>query len=102
MDYCVETHEVYMTPIKKLRLESLFIVVTNKEDKCQVYKTVKFNWLTMGSRKRASLKPRKKIRGVEGRCPKCTTIVRFHVSGPIGDEIFECMGCMSKFHVDDL
>jgi hypothetical protein len=56
----------------------------------------------MGSRKRASVKPRKKIRGVEGRCPKCTTIVRFRVSGPVGDEVFECMGCMSKFHVDEL
>jgi hypothetical protein len=39
---------------------------------------------------------------VDGRCPKCTTIVKFNVSGPVGDEIYECTGCMSKFHIDEL
>ncbi|HZD81863.1 MAG TPA: hypothetical protein VE076_03205 [Nitrososphaeraceae archaeon] len=57
----------------------------------------------MGSRKRRTIaKSQKKSRSVEGRCPRCTTIVRFNVSGPVGDEIFECTGCMSKYHVDDL
>lgn len=44
----------------------------------------------------------RKTRTVEGRCPKCTTIVRFNVSGQVGDEIYECTGCMSKFHIDTL
>jgi hypothetical protein len=57
----------------------------------------------MGSRKRRTIaKSQKKSRSVEGRCPRCTTIVRFNVSGPVGNEIFECTGCMSKYHVDDL
>jgi hypothetical protein len=28
--------------------------------------------------------------------------VRFNVSGPVGDEIYECKGCMSKYHIDEL
>ena len=56
----------------------------------------------MGSRKRRTIKPQRKTRSVEGRCPKCTTIVRFNVSGPVGDEIYECKGCMSKYHIDEL
>jgi hypothetical protein len=56
----------------------------------------------MGSRRRTRIKPQKRRHTVEGRCPKCTTIVRFNVSGNVGDEIFECTGCMSKYHVDEL
>jgi transcription elongation factor Elf1 len=57
----------------------------------------------MGSRRRrTSLKTQKKSRSVEGRCPRCTTIVRFTVSGPVGNEIFECTGCTTKYHVNDL
>ncbi|HEY8523211.1 MAG TPA: hypothetical protein VIL14_05570 [Nitrososphaeraceae archaeon] len=55
----------------------------------------------MGSRKRRTIKPQRKTKSVEGRCPKCTTIVRY-VSGPVGDEIYECKGCMSKYHIDEL
>ena len=69
----------------------------------QIYKSVKVALKYMGSRRRRTIaKPHKKSRSVEGRCPRCTTIVRFNVSGPVGDEIFECTGCMSKYHVDDL
>jgi len=56
----------------------------------------------MGSRKRRTIKPQRKTKSVEGRCPKCTTIVRFNVSGPVGDEIYECKGCMSKYHINEL
>jgi hypothetical protein len=57
----------------------------------------------MGSRRRkTSARPMKKTAMVDGRCPKCTTIVKFKVSGPVGDEIYECTGCMSKFHINDL
>ena len=57
----------------------------------------------MGSRKRRTIaKSQKKSRSAEGRCPRCTTIVRFNVSGQVGNEIFECTGCMSNNHVDDL
>lgn len=56
----------------------------------------------MGSRRRKmAARPVKKAT-VDGRCPKCTTIVKFNVSGPVGDEIYECTGCMSKFHIDEL
>jgi len=55
----------------------------------------------MGRRKSTS-RPHKSRRTVEGRCPKCTTIVRFTVSGSVGNEIYECMGCRSKFHIDEL
>ena len=57
----------------------------------------------MGSRRRkAAARPMKRTAMVDGRCPKCTTIVKFKVSGPVGDEIYECTGCMSKFHIDEL
>ncbi|HXV47141.1 MAG TPA: hypothetical protein VD736_10770 [Nitrososphaera sp.] len=57
----------------------------------------------MGSRRRKTLaRPARKSRRVDGRCPKCTTIVKFNVSGPVGDEIYECTGCMSKFHISEL
>ena len=55
----------------------------------------------MGRRKSTS-RPHKTRRTVEGRCPKCTTIVRFNVSGPVGSEIYECIGCRSKFPIDEL
>jgi hypothetical protein len=59
--------------------------------------------MCMGSRRRKTLvRPARKSRRVDGRCPKCTTIVKFNVSGPIGDEIYECTGCMSKFHISEL
>ncbi|MCC2649685.1 MAG: hypothetical protein K0R16_2491 [Nitrososphaeraceae archaeon] len=45
----------------------------------------------MGSRKRRTIKPQRKTKSVEGR-----------VSGPVGDEIYECKGCMSKYHIDEL
>jgi hypothetical protein len=66
-----------------------------------VYKTVNGFQYEMG-RRRSTAKPQKKRRTVEGRCPKCTTIVRFNVGGQVGDEIYECTGCMSKFHIDEL
>jgi phage FluMu protein Com len=56
----------------------------------------------MGSRRRKMIARPTKKATVDGRCPKCTTIVKFSVSGPVGDEIYECTGCMSKFHIDDL
>ncbi|HEY6668732.1 MAG TPA: hypothetical protein VI033_06205 [Candidatus Nitrosopolaris sp.] len=56
----------------------------------------------MGSRRRTKIRPHRKSRSIDGRCPKCTTIVKFTVSGPVGDEIYECTGCTSKFHVDEL
>ena len=69
----------------------------------EIYKRVyQLQWNIMGSRKRRTVKPQRKTRSVEGRCPKCTTIVRFNVSGPVGDEIYECKGCMSKYHIDEL
>ena len=55
----------------------------------------------MGRRKSTS-RPHKTRRTVEGRCPKCTTIVRFNVGGPVGNEIYECMGCRSKFNINEL
>ncbi|MGI0012560.1 MAG: hypothetical protein ACREBU_03830 [Nitrososphaera sp.] len=55
------------------------------------------------TRRRKSLaRPARRSRRVDGRCPKCTTIVKFNVAGPVGDEIYECTGCMSKFHIDEL
>jgi hypothetical protein len=66
-----------------------------------VYKTV-YGFLYEMGRRRSAAKPQKKRRTVEGRCPKCTTIVRFNVGGQVGDEIYECTGCMSKFHIDEL
>ena len=69
----------------------------------EIYKRAyQLQWNNMGSRKRRTVKPQRKTRSVEGRCPKCTTIVRFNVSGPVGDEIYECKGCMSKYHIDEL
>lgn len=69
----------------------------------EIYKRVyQLQLNNMGSRKRRTVKPQRKTRSVEGRCPKCTTIVRFNVSGPVGDEIYECKGCMSKYHIDEL
>lgn len=70
----------------------------------EIYKTVPFPCLCyMGSRRRkAAARPMKRTAMVDGRCPKCTTIVKFKVSGPVGDEIYECTGCMSKFHIDEL
>ncbi|MDW0127703.1 MAG: hypothetical protein QOK87_04935 [Nitrososphaeraceae archaeon] len=67
-----------------------------------IYKPVKYysNWI-MGRRKSTS-RPHKSRRTVEGRCPKCTTIVRFNVSGSVGNEIYECIGCRSKFPIDEL
>ncbi len=57
----------------------------------------------MGSRRRKTItKPQRRSRTVEGRCPKCTTIVRFKVSGQVGNENYECMQCMSKYNVDEL
>jgi hypothetical protein len=55
-----------------------------------------------GRRKRTIGKPQRKIRSVQGRCPKCTTIVRFNVTGPVGKEIYECVGCTTKFPIDEL
>ncbi len=56
----------------------------------------------MGSRRRTVIKPMRKTRLVDGRCPKCTTIIKFKVSGQTGKEIYECTGCMSKYHIEDL
>ncbi len=56
----------------------------------------------VGSRKRKTARPMKKTKSTEGRCPKCKTIVRFNVSGQIGNEIFECTGCTTKYKVDEL
>jgi hypothetical protein len=55
-----------------------------------------------GRRKRTIGKPQRKTRSVQGRCPKCTTIVRFNVTGPVGKEIYECVGCTTKFPIDEL
>lgn len=69
----------------------------------QVYKSAqRDSILFMGSRRRTKIRPHRKSRSIDGRCPKCTTIVKFTVSGPVGDEIYECTGCTSKFHVDEL
>lgn len=68
----------------------------------QIYKQVRSYSYKLGSRRRSRIKPVRKTRTVEGRCPKCTTIVRFNVSGQVGDEIYECTGCMSKFPIDSL
>jgi transcription elongation factor Elf1 len=57
----------------------------------------------MGGRKRKTIiRPQRKTRSTQGRCPKCSTIVKFLVSGPIGKEIYECTGCMTKFPIDEL
>ena len=56
----------------------------------------------MGSRKRKTTRPIKKTKSTYGRCPKCKTIVRFNVSGQVGNEIYECMGCTTKYKVDEL
>lgn len=56
----------------------------------------------MGSRKRKTARPIKKSKSTDGRCPKCKTIVRFNVSGPVGSEIYECIGCTTKYKVDEL
>ncbi len=55
-----------------------------------------------GRRKRTIGKPQRKARSVQGRCPKCTTIVRFNVTGQVGKEIYECVGCTTKFPIDML
>ncbi|HYY65962.1 MAG TPA: hypothetical protein VE622_02410 [Nitrososphaeraceae archaeon] len=55
-----------------------------------------------GRRRKTIIKPQRRIRTVQGRCPKCTTIVRFNVTGPVGDEIYECTGCLTKYHIDQL
>jgi hypothetical protein len=55
-----------------------------------------------GRRRKTIIKPQRRIRTVQGRCPKCTTIVRFNVKGPVGDEIYECTGCLTKYHIDQL
>lgn len=70
-------------------------------ERLEVYKTQDL-LSDMGSRKRTRTKPQRRRNTVDGRCPKCTTIVRFNVSGAVGDEQYECTGCMSKYHVDDL
>ena len=68
-----------------------------------IYKSVKASLICMGSRRRKTIvRPGGRGRRVDGRCPKCTTIVKFNVSGPVGDEIYECTGCMSKFLIDEL
>jgi len=56
----------------------------------------------MGGRRRKTIKPQRKTRSTQGKCPKCTTIVRFNVSGPVGKEIYECTSCLSKYPIDEL
>ncbi|HEX5519301.1 MAG: hypothetical protein ACTHJ7_05865 [Candidatus Nitrosocosmicus sp.] len=56
----------------------------------------------MGSRKRKTSRPVKKSRSTDGRCPKCKTIVKFNVSGQVGNEIYECASCTTKYKVDEL
>ncbi|HVX01979.1 MULTISPECIES: hypothetical protein [Nitrososphaera] len=57
----------------------------------------------MGSRRRkAAARPMSRARMTDGKCPKCTTIVKFKVSGDVGKEIYECTSCMSKFSIDEL
>ena len=55
----------------------------------------------MGSRKRKTARPVRKTKSTEGRCPKCKTIVRFNVSGQVGSEIYECIGCTTKYKIDE-
>ncbi|MGI0020876.1 MAG: hypothetical protein ACREAY_10455 [Nitrososphaera sp.] len=43
-----------------------------------------------------------RARMTDGKCPKCTTIVKFKVSGDVGKEIYECTSCMSKWSIDQL
>jgi transposase-like protein len=70
-----------------------------------VYKTVAplVGVIKMGSRRRkAAARPMSRARMTDGKCPKCTTIVKFKVSGDVGKEIYECTSCMSKFSIDEL
>jgi RNase P subunit RPR2 len=67
-----------------------------------IYKSVNCYSIWIMGRRKTTSRPHKTRRTVEGRCPKCTTIVRFNVSGSVGNEIYECMGCRSKFHIDEL
>lgn len=55
-----------------------------------------------GRRRRRLIRPQTKSRSVQGRCPKCTTVVKFNVSGPVGKEIYECSACLSKYPIDEL
>jgi hypothetical protein len=55
-----------------------------------------------GRRRRRILRPPRKTRSAQGRCPKCTTIVKFNVSGPVGKEVYECTGCTTKFPINEL
>jgi hypothetical protein len=76
------------------------VVVPNGE----IYKTVPFPcWCYMGSRRRKSTaRPMSRARMTDGKCPKCTTIVKFKVSGDVGKEIYECTSCMTKWSLDQL
>jgi hypothetical protein len=57
----------------------------------------------VGGRKRKTIvKSQRTTRSTQGRCPKCSTIVRFLVSGPVGKEMYECTGCMTKYPIDEL
>ncbi len=56
----------------------------------------------MGGRKIRNARPIRKKKTTEGRCPKCKTIVRFNVSGQVGNEIYECIGCTTKYKIDEL
>jgi hypothetical protein len=67
-----------------------------------IYKPVHYNPNKIMGRRKSTSRPHKSRRTVEGKCPKCTTIVRFNVSGSVGNEIYECIGCRSKFHIDEL
>jgi len=67
-----------------------------------IYKPVNYYSMWIMGRRKSTSRPHKSRRTVEGRCPKCTTIVRFNVSGPVGNEIYECIGCRSKFPIDEL
>jgi hypothetical protein len=67
-----------------------------------IYKPVNYYSMWIMGRRKTTARPHKSRRTVEGRCPKCTTIVRFNVSGPVGSEIYECIGCRSKFPIDEL
>jgi hypothetical protein len=67
-----------------------------------IYKPVNYYPNRIMGRRKSTSRPHKSRRTVEGRCPKCTTIVRFNVSGSVGNEIYECIGCRSKFHIDEL
>jgi hypothetical protein len=71
----------------------------------EIYKTVSicsYRYFMGGRRRRTLVKPQRKTRTTQGRCPKCTTIVKFNVSGPVGKEIYECTSCLSKYPIDQL